>query len=231
MRPSAKTNTRFAGDALIGEGAYGKVWEHSPGLVRKEIRVKDAGEERIKEELAAQILVAKAGIGPRVHSHEAAVNGDPGLQAIVMQDIRDNYDPVLKGNVLEHMDDWGREENRDNTYKRKMALRHEQQMGALALKGLDLMDRHTGNVVKNRMTGRPLQLDMGIAVHVEGADQVQALVGATQRGFNAAGLSDIGEIVSDTVYDYLEGGQVAEAMDFTKQAFSRLQKLKGPVAY
>ena len=112
-----------------------------------------------------------------------------------------------------------------------MALRHEQQMGALALKGMDLMDRHTGNVVKNRMTGRPLQLDMGIAIPVQGADQVQALVGATQRGFNAVGLPDVGEIVSDTVYDYLEGGQIAEAMDFTKQAFSKLQKLKGPVAY
>lgn len=221
--------TRMAGKArhLIGEGAYGKVWEDEPGLVRKEIRKADPG--RVKEEVDAQALISEMGLAPRIAAYEPNVHGDPNMQAIVMQDVRDNYDPVSRDTeFIESMDDWSR--RGATNYQRGMALRHEQQMGQLALKGIDLMDRHTGNVVKHKMTGRPLQLDMGITVPVDGVDQVQALIGATQRGFNAAGLPDVGEIVSDTVYDYLEGGQIAEAMDFTKQAFSRLQKLKGPVA-
>ena len=38
----------------------------------------------------------------------------------------------------------------------------------------------------------------------------------------------MGSILRATVMDYLEGGDVAEAMDIAKQGFSRLQKIKQP---
>ena len=106
------------------------------------------------------------------------------------------------------------------------AVRVNQQLGQMALKGVRLEDRHNGNVMYNKMTGRPMQLDFGIADRVSGADQVQALTEATADGFSAAGISDVGDIFRATVYDLLEGGQVTEAMDVAKQGFSRLQKLK-----
>ena len=46
------------------------------------------------------------------------------------------------------------------------------------------------------------------------------------EGFAAAGLGDVAQIYSDTVYDLLAGGQVSDAMDVAKQGFSRLQKIK-----
>ena len=76
------------------------------------------------------------------------------------------------------------------------------------------------------MTGRPMQLDFGIANKVEGEMQVDALARATSDGFVAAGLGDVAQIYHDTVYDLLAGGQVADAMDVAKQGFSRLQKIK-----
>ena len=75
------------------------------------------------------------------------------------------------------------------------------------------------------MTGRPLQLDFGVARKVEGDQQVMALTEATADGFEAAGLDDVADIYRATIYDMLEGGDVADAMDVAKQGFSRLQKL------
>jgi hypothetical protein len=89
-----------------------------------------------------------------------------------------------------------------------------------------LDDRHAGNIVYNKMTGRPMQLDFGIAQRVEGPDQVMVLADVTAEGFEAAGIKDMGDIYRATVYDLLEGGDVADAMDVAKQGFSRLQKIK-----
>ena len=52
---------------------------------------------------------------------------------------------------------------------------------------------------------------------------------ATAEGMEAAGLGDFGSILRATVMDYLEGGDVDEAMDLAKQGFSRLQKIKAPL--
>lgn len=40
----------------------------------------------------------------------------------------------------------------------------------------------------------------------------------------------MGDILRATVMDFLEGGQVDEAMDVARQGFSRLQKIKDPLA-
>jgi Zn-dependent M16 (insulinase) family peptidase len=144
-----------------------------------------------------------------------------------MQDLRDNYEPLLKDGPIEIVDSWGYPGTQAKY--RQFALDHQKQMGMLALKGMKLMDRHSGNVMQHAMTGRPMQLDAGIAKRVTGGEQVETLVEATSEGFKASGQPDIAEIISDTAYDYLAGGQVEEAWSFTKEAFANLQKIKKPL--
>ena len=82
--------------------------------------------------------------------------------------------------------------------KADVRLQTAQQVGELALRGVALQDRNPGNVfIHNSMTGRPKQIDFGIADRVTRGSkelQIEALMGATADGFAAAGLRDIGEI-------------------------------------
>jgi len=221
---------------FVGKGAYGTIYSDEPGSVRKEVT--SHGSIAL-EELNAQAIAAELGLAPRVVAYESAVHGDPKVKGIVMQDLNTPGSagtPLYKSLVepgnpekqTRHVEDltnpWS------STEDKLFALKHYKQMGQLALKGIDLRDRHTGNIFKHEMTGRPMQIDFGITSKVSGEDQVQALIEATQGGFTALGQYDIAEIINDTAYDYLAGGQVKEAWDFTKEAFASLQKIKNPVA-
>ena len=196
----------------IGAGGYGVVYASDvPGNVMKQSHQPDGlfpGQPSLTDEANLQAIAAEMGIAPRI----AGIERFPGGigNRIEMQDVRPNFEL--------HRTNRQFPTGRD-------AVRVNQQLGALALKGVDLDDRHTGNIMYNKMTGRPLQLDFGKARHVTGEDQVAALTNATEAGLAAAGLGDVAEIYSDTVYDLLAGGDVAEAMDVAKQGFSRLQKL------
>ena len=191
---------------VVGEGSYAVVYESdTPGYVVKEARTFD---EDLTREANFQSIAADMGFAPRV----AAVESSPFESDVFeMQDARPNFEL--------HRTNRQFPSGRD-------AVRVNQQLGALALKGVDLDDRHTGNIMYNKMTGRPLQLDFGKSRNVTGEDQVAALTNATEAGFAAAGLGDVAQIYSDTVYDLLAGGDVADAMDVAKQGFSRLQKIK-----
>lgn len=197
----------------IGAGGYGVVYASDvPGNVMKESHQPDglfAGQPTLTDEANMQAIAADMGIAPRIAGIET-FRGGIGNR-IEMQDVRDNFEmpPVSS--------QWPTGKN---------AVRVNQQLGALALKGVDLDDRHVGNIVYNKMTGRPMQLDFGKSRQVVGEDQVAALTNATEAGLTAAGLGDVAEIYSATVYDLLAGGDVAEAMDVAKQGFSRLQKIK-----
>ena len=131
---------------------------------------------------------------------------------IEMEDVRTNFEPHDSDNG---MFPTGRD-----------AVRVNQQLGQLALKGVNLGDRHLENVLYNKMTGRPLQIDFGIAEKVSGSEQAASLALVTAQGMEAAGVPEAGGILLATVMDYLEGGQVDEAMDLAKQGFSRLQKIR-----
>jgi len=201
----------------VGQGGNAVVYaSDTPGNVMKQLKDRDRGrfglpddEPAVIDEANLQAIAAEMGIAPRVAGVET-FRGGIGNR-IEMEDVRDNFEmpPVSS--------QWPTGKN---------AVRVNQQLGQLALKGVRLGDRHAGNIVYNKMTGRPLQLDFGIGDRVSGADQVQALAEATAEGFSAAGIGDVGEIFRATVYDLLEGGQVTEAMDVAKQGFSRLQKIK-----
>jgi hypothetical protein len=197
----------------IGSGGYGVVYESDvPGNVMKQSHQPDGlfpgAQTSLTDEANMQAVAAEMGIAPRIAGIETFPGGIGNR--IEMQDVRDNFEmpPVSS--------QWPTGKN---------AVRVNQQLGQLALKGIDLDDRHAGNIVYNKMTGRPLQLDFGKSRTVTGEDQVAALTNATEAGFAAAGLGDVAQIYSATVYDLLAGGQVADAMVVAKQGFSRLQKL------
>ena len=197
----------------IGAGGNAVVYASDvPGNVMKQGHVPDGSfpGRTLEDEVNLQAIAAEMGIAPRVVGLETFPGGIGNR--IEMADIRDNFETHGKR---------AREfpSGRD-------AVRVNQQLGQLALKGVRLEDRHNANVLYNKATGRPMQLDFGIAGRVEGSEQVATLANATAEGFEAAGLGDIASIYRATVMDLLEGGDVADAMDVAKQGFSRLQKIK-----
>ena len=197
----------------IGAGGNAVVYASDvPGNVMKQGHIPDGSfpGRTLEDEVNLQAIAAEMGIAPRVVGLETFPGGIGNR--IEMADVRDNFETHGKR---------AREfpSGRD-------AVRVNQQLGQLALKGVRLEDRHNANVLYNKATGRPMQLDFGIAGRVEGSEQVAALANATAEGFEAAGLGDIASIYRATVMDLLEGGDVADAMDVAKQGFSRLQKIK-----
>ena len=196
----------------IGTGGYGVVYASDvPGNVIKQ-GYPNSFENDFVEEANLQSIAADLGIAPKVAAIET-FTGDVGNR-LEMMDVRTNYEPVQADSKNLFPSD------------RKINIQTAQQLGHLALKGVRLDDRKADNIVQNKMTGRPMQLDFGIASRVEGSEQVAALAYATAEGFEAAGLKDVSEIYRATVFDLLEGGDVADAMDVAKQGFSRLQKIK-----
>ena len=202
----------------IGTGGNAVVYESDiPGNVIKQLTYRDEGRfglpgdaPKVIDEANLQAIAAEMGIAPRIAGVET-FRGGIGNR-IEMADVRDNFE--THGNNYR-----GFPTGRD-------AVRVNQQLGQLALKGVRLEDRHNGNVLYNKMTGRPMQIDFGIAGRVEGSEQVATLANATAEGFEAAGLNDVASIYRATVMDLLEGGDVTDAMDVAKQGFSRLQKIK-----
>ena len=209
----------------IGSGAYGVVYQSDvPGNVIKQST--QYGQD-LEKEANLQSIAAELGIAPQVRGLET-FRGGVG-DRIEMQDIRNNYenlptDPIVP---VRDVSEYAMPGTRKDLTK--FALQHAQQMGQLALKGVRLEDRHEHNVMRHKMTGRPLQLDFGIADKMDKAQSAAWLSQATAEGMEAAGLGDFGSILRASVMDYLEGGDVDEAMDLAKQGFSRLQKIKAPL--
>ena len=205
-------------ESPIGSGYYGVVYESDvPGNVMKQAIVPElpesndvTGVRTLEQEANLQAIAAEMGIAPRVAGLETFPGGIGNR--IEMADTRKNFAKHDSNNGLFPT---GRD-----------AVRVSQQLGQLALKGIYLDDRTVDNVVYNKMTGRPMQIDFGVAGKVEGPQQVASLAYATAEGFEAAGLGDVAEIYRATVFDLLEGGDVTDAMDVAKQGFSRLQKIR-----
>jgi len=196
----------------IGAGANGVVYASDiPGnLMKQTQRDESIFERSLENEVNMQAIAAELGIAPKVVGLEKFQGGIGNR--IEMEDIRDNFE--LRGDT--------------NTFPTGMdAVRVNQQLGQLALKGVRLEDRHNSNVMYNKMTGRPMQIDFGIAGKLNNDSEKAAyLTHVTAEGFSAAGIPEMGHILRATVMDYLEGGDVAEGLDIAKQGFSRLQKIK-----
>jgi predicted Ser/Thr protein kinase len=202
----------------IGAGSYGVVYESDvPGNVIKQTHSADINNNLVQE-ANLQSVAADMGIAPRIAGIETFPVGIGNR--VEMADVRNNFEPVAGEG-----DRFG-QPGVGFPVDPKINIRTAQQLGQLALKGVRLEDRRAANIVQNKMTGRPMQLDFGIAGKVEGSEQVATLAMATAEGFEAAGLNDVASIYRATVMDLLEGGDVDDAMDIAKQGFSRLQKIK-----
>ena len=192
----------------IGAGSYGTVYSSDePGYVIKQNHPQRFTDD-LEKETNLQAIAAELGIAPAIRSYERFPEG---TQRIEMQDIRGNYSPM------------------SGLPSAKQDMEIQKQLGTLALNGVRLEDRRAANIAFNDTTGRPIQLDFGIAGRVSGEDQALVLAEATADGMRAAGLGDLGDILYATVGDMVAGGDVAEAMDLAKQGSSRLQKIKAPL--
>tara|TARA_R100001224_G_C4025470_1_gene150812 strand:- start:1868 stop:2560 length:693 start_codon:yes stop_codon:yes gene_type:complete len=206
----------------IGAGSYGVVYESDvPGNVIKQTHSADINNNLVQE-ANLQSVAADMGIAPRIAGIETFPVGIGNR--VEMADVRNNFEPVAG--------EGGRfgQPGVGFPVDPKINIRTAQQLGQLALKGVRLEDRRAANIVQNKMTGRPMQLDFGIADKLQGSEQAAWLTHVTAEGFEAAGLGDIASIYRATVMDLLEGGDVKDAMDVAKQGFSRLQKIKAPIA-
>jgi len=208
-------------DEPIGAGSYGVVYASDvPGNVMKQEHVADESfpGRSLTDETNFQAIAAEMGIAPRVAGLETFPGGIGNR--IEMADVRTNFEPV------EGEGDRFGQPGVGFPVDPKINIKTAQQLGQLALKGVQLEDRRAANIVKNKMTGRPMQLDFGISRKIEGSEQAAWLTHVTAEGFEAAGLNDVASIYRATVMDLLEGGDVDDAMDIAKQGFSRLQKIK-----
>ena len=214
--------------APIGAGANAVVYASDiPGNVMKQSSRADSHKyaNDFEKEVNLQAIAAEMGIAPRVAGLEKFTGGIG--DRIEMADVRDNFESLPQDQVLGPQSVSSYSEPGTRKDLQMFAVRQAQQMGQLALKGVRLEDRHDGNVMRNKMTGRPLQLDFGIAGKLNGDSEKAAwLSHVTAEGFEAAGIPEMGQILRATVMDYLEGGDVAEGLDIAKQGFSRLQKIK-----
>jgi len=196
----------------IGAGANGVVYtSDTPGNVIKQTQVDDQLYERsLENEVNMQAIAAELGIAPKVVGLERFQGGIGNR--IEMEDVRKNFE--THGNY--------------QAFPTGMdAVRVNQQLGQLALKGVRLEDRHNGNVLYNKMTGRPMQIDFGISGKLlDDSQKAAMLTHVSAEGFEAAGIPELGQILRATVNDYLEGGDIPQALDLAKQGFSRLQKIK-----
>ncbi len=196
----------------IGGGQYGVVFESDiPGNVIKQ-GVPGGYANDFVNEADLQSVAADMGFAPRVAGVERFAGGIG--DRIEMQDVRGNFESIPAGNDGVFPDD------------PMFRVRTAQQLGQLALKGVRLEDRKADNMMRNKMTGRPMQLDFGIAGKFNNdSEKAAGLAHVTAEGFEAAGIPEMGQILRATVMDYLEGGDVAEGLDIAKQGFSRLQKI------
>ena len=194
----------------IGRGTYGVVFPSDvSGNVIKQATFNDEFGATLNE-ASRQAVAAELGIAPRVASVETFPGGIGNR--IEMEDIRQNYHPI---------------EGPNRQLEGQVAVDTAKQQGMLALRGVALDDRHSGNVFIHNLTGRPKQIDFGISYNLMGDyGKANALANATAEGFEAAGMKDIADIYRATVMDLLEGGQEKEAYDVARQGFSRLQKIK-----
>ena len=206
----------------IGGGTFGTVYQSdTPGYVFKQAREFDNGgyDFNAVTEADAQSIAADMGYAPKVRGVEMflANIGD----RLEMEDIRPNFE------MLSDIEKRGGPEAK--LARRRAMVGTQQQTGALALKGLDLMDRNNPkNVAVNKMTGRPIQLDFGITEDIrdDKVAKLRAIQQATEDGFIAAGLKEEAGIFGEIVDEFMIDGRIDDAMDMAKQGFSRLQKIK-----
>jgi len=212
----------------IGSGQFSEVYATSPGLVTKEIALEK--KQKLLNEINLQAKAAELGIAPAIESvvlqspriGSTVVPLEPGVNPsmrgeITMQDLRVNYMPAGTADIT------------NDQLTKQQYLNQAKQMSALALNNISLSDRHPGNIMFHKMTGRPIQLDFGLSAPIKSDRQKAANISsAVADGLHAAGLKEEAQIFQGAVADFLMTDPQM-ALDIAKQGLSRLQKIKTPI--
>ena len=230
---------------FVGEGQFGRVEELAPGyVVKNQAPLVEFGGYRegsvkgntigrihdyrdVSEEVNQLNFLNNKGITPGV---ESFIINDDGSTEVIMKDLRSNY----QGGE-DYYDDLNEmavksDKSRDKAVKeaRTFELKRKQQEARAAMGGLELQDRHEGNVMRHKMMNRPLQIDpSGRAV--QGFDRDAVIGSAVVDGLNSAGLADEAEIFNGLLEDAYNRQDGVAFHDLVQQGASRLMKLKGTV--
>ena len=235
---------KFETEDFIGEGQFGRVSQLAPGYVIKEQAplvewggYQDAGSDpsgtrgnligqiydyrNVAEDVKQMNFLNNKHIGPKAEAFNVFPDGST---EVIMKDLRDNFtdgEEYLRGNA----------EAGDFLKNRLFQVKRMQQEGASADAGLLLRDRHDNNVMANKLTGRPIQIDPS-GVAISGVDRDIEVADKVARGFQAAGLSDEAEIYIGLFNEAQDRGDARALHDLAKQGLSRLQKIKQvPTSY
>ena len=227
---------------FVGEGQFGRVSELAPGYVIKEqaplvefggyqSTEKDPSGARgeligrifdyrdVADDVADMNHLNRMHMGPKVEAFN--VLGD-GSTEVIMRDLRDNF---ITGN--EYIDELAARPDTAQKFKdlRMFQVQRAQQESAAANSGLELNDRHLGNVMVNKMNNRPMQIDpSGTRVAGPNADQETAI--RALQGFRAAGLDEEADIFADLVNETIDAGDMENLHYLAQSGLSRVQKIK-----
>lgn len=240
----------FETQDFIGEGQFGRVSEFAPGYVIKQQaplvefhgyqKTEDGsdspfgnlmGRGRIQdhrdvaEEVDQLNTLNKIGISPKVESFTVEPDGST---EVLMRDLRENYTPGEDFyNDLTNKAKAGTEAEAAEVFKqaRLFNVKRAQQEAMAAGKGIELMDRHNGNVMAHKMMNRPLQIDPS-GVRVSGADRDLAMADGATKGFRNAGLDQEADIYVGLVNEAYDRGDMTAVHDLAQQGVSRLMKIR-----
>ena len=239
--------SRLAGDKvddIFSRGSFGVVYpSDTPGYVIKAQgekglpgtgweetsigNTKPDGSKRTPGEKEVDMMEASRGLhmAPDVASLEITPGGDSRIE---MKDVRDNY--TSYGNFAHDLNENPALSTEDKIRKiSNVELKLNQQLANFADRGYVLNDRHAGNVQVNKMSERPTNIDFGLTKEVTGDDQLGAEMEFIARGFQSAGLGDIGEIFRATIIDLNAKGLKDQAADVAQQGLQKLNEIERPL--
>jgi hypothetical protein len=238
-------------EGFVGEGMFGQVKELAPGYVEKTtppvvewpprgVDSNNAGylydARDFKEEAEIQDYLSKAHIAPKVEAFNVLPDGSTEL---ISRDLRDNFEDAgdrytqLESTITGN----GTPEQKAQAMAAKgiLNVKRKQQEAIAISKGVQLQDRHEGNVMVHKLTGNPIQLDFGMVTPVSGENRDYQRALTTIDGMRGAGLSDEADIFEGVINDllikdnegFVTGTSDPEALkDLSQQGASRLMKIK-----
>ena len=236
---------------FVGEGQFGRVTELAPGYVSKkqEPLVEWGGYSEdnsgkgnligkihdyrdVQDEVNQLNYLNKRGKGitPKV---ENFIVEDDGATEVIMRDLRENYgggDTFLEQQAAVFNDDNVSDKQKAQAFKNHELFRvkSKQQEAQAALLGVELQDRHLGNVMAHKMNNRPLQIDPSCR-SVSCFEQDAAIIKNVTDGFAAAGLDQEADIFYGLAREANERGDSAGFHDLAQQGMSRLMKIKNVI--
>jgi hypothetical protein len=181
-----------------------------------------------KEVDQLKYLNKKGGITPGV---EAFNINDDGSTEVIMRDLRENFEGGTDyyGRLKEQFES-GDSKAQAQALKdsRMFDVKRRQQEAAAAIHGVQLGDRHEGNVMRNKMTGRPLQIDPS-GRNVSGVNRTLAISEPVVDAFYKAGLTDEAQIFEGLLSEAREADDYDTYKDLVQQGASRVMKMKNVV--